>query len=140
CIKYIRKKGELLTSQPTRYQIIQIELLPGPEVEIVCRSEEIKPDQEVARDRLIIDYCFVTNSDHPNETIDNNNNEPRCLTGGRKNIHSALILTRDKRRMYTCCEINDYNVEMYVNKPHPSNFKTQRIWAFDHQLFENKDR
>ncbi|CAF1235202.1 unnamed protein product [Adineta steineri] len=134
------KKGELLTSQPTRYQIIQIELLPGPEVEIVCRSEEIKPDQEVARDRLIIDYCFVTNPDHPNETIDINNNEPRCLTGGRKNIHSALILTRDKRRMYTCCEINDYNVEMYVNKPHPINFKTQRIWAFDHQLFENKDR
>ena len=44
--------GELLSSQPTRYQIIQIELLPGPEVEIVCRSEDVKDDQEVARDRF----------------------------------------------------------------------------------------
>ncbi len=42
--------------------------------------------------------------------------------------------------MYTCCEINDNNVEMYFNKPHPVNYKTERIWAFDHQLFENKDR
>jgi len=131
-------KGELLASQPTRYQIIQIELLPGPEVEIVCRSEDIKDDQEVARDRLTIDYYFVTNTDGSIETQDNN--EPRCLTGGHKNIHSALILTRDKRRMYTCCEINDYNLEMYVNKPHPINYSTERIWAFDHQLFENKDR
>ncbi len=112
--------------------------MPGPEVEIICRSEDVKDDQDVARDRLTIDYCFVTNSDPSVETTDNN--EPRCLTGGRKNIHSALILTRDKRRMYTCCEINDNNVEMYVNKPHPVNYKTQRIWAFDHQLFENKDR
>ncbi|UJR21317.1 hypothetical protein I4U23_024408 [Adineta vaga] len=131
-------KGELLTTQPTRYQIIQIELLPGPEVEIICRSEEIKADQEVARDRMTIDYCFVANLDHSKDT--NDNSEPRCLTGGHKNIHSALILTRDKRRMYTCCEINDNNVEVYVNKPHPVNYKTERIWAFDHQLFENKDR
>jgi hypothetical protein len=131
-------KGELLSSQPTRYQIIQIELLPGPEVEIVCRSEDVKDDQEVARDRLTIDYYFVSTPDHPLDTTDNN--EPHCLTGGHKNIHSALILTRDKRRMYTCCEINDNNVEMYVNKPHPVNYKTERIWAFDHQLFENKDR
>ena len=69
-----------------------------------------------------------------------NSNPPRCLTGGRKNIHSALILTRDKRRMYTCCEINDNNVELYLNKPHPVNYATQRIWAFDHQIYENKDR
>jgi hypothetical protein len=131
-------EGELLASQPTLYQIIQIELLSGLEVEIVCRSEDIKDDQEVARDRLTIDYCFVTNSDYPIDTTDNN--EPRCLTGGHKNIHSALVLTRDKRRMYTCCEINDNNVEMYVNQPHPINYKTERIWAFDHQLFENKDR
>ena len=131
-------RGELLSTQPTRYQIIQIELLPGPEVEIVCRSEEIKADQEVARDRMTIDYCFVTNSDSSADV--NDSAEPRCLTGGHKNIHSALILTRDKRRMYTCCEINDNNVEVYINKPHPVNYTTERIWAFDHQLFENKDR
>jgi hypothetical protein len=133
--------GELLASQPTRYQIIQIELLPGPEVEIVCRSEDVKDDQEVARDRLTIDYYFVTNHDQSTDTTENNEtNSPRCLTGGHKNIHSALILTRDKRRMYTCCEINDNNVEMYMNKAHPVNYATERIWAFDHQLFENKDR
>jgi len=127
-----------LASQPTRYQIIQMELLPGPEVEIVCRSEEVRDDQEVPRDRFTIDYFFVPNIDPANNLTENN--EPRCLTGGHKNIHSALVLTRDKQRMYTCCEINDNNIEMYLNKPHPENFKTERIWSFDHQLFENKDR
>ena len=107
-------------------------------MEIVCRSEDVKDDQEVPRDRFTIDYSFVTNLNGSIEGAENN--EPRCLTGGHKNIHSALILTRDKRRMYTCCEINDNNVEMYVNKPHPVNYATERIWAFDHQLFENKDR
>ncbi|CAF3573336.1 unnamed protein product [Adineta steineri] len=131
-------KGELLTTQSTRYQIIQIEVLEGPEVEIVCRSEDVKDDQDVARDRMTIDYCFVPNINQQTET--NDNNPPRCLTGGRKNIHSALVLTRDKRRMYTCCEINDNNVEMYLNKPHPTNYATERVWAFDHQLYENKDR
>lgn len=126
----------MLTTQPTRYQIIQIELLPGPEIEIVCRSEDIREDQEVARDRLTIDYYFVpSQNSSAMET-----NEQRCLTGGHKNIHSALVLTRDKRRMYTCCEINDNNVEVYLNEPHPVNYSTERIWAFDHQLFENKDR
>lgn len=96
----------------------------------------MRDDQEVARDRLTIDYCFVTEM---NENSSDQNN-PRCLTGGHKNIHSALVLTRDKRRMYTCCEINDHNVEVYLNKPHPVNYQTERIWAFDHQLFENKDR
>ncbi|CAF3996393.1 unnamed protein product, partial [Rotaria magnacalcarata] len=128
-------KGELLATQPTRYQIIQIEVLPGPEIEIICRSEDVRDDQEIARDRLTINYCFV-----PNPDTDDNSTEQRCLTGGFKNIHSALILTRDKRRMYTCCEINDNNVEVYVNRPHPVNYSTERVWAFDHQLFENKDR
>ncbi|CAF4505471.1 unnamed protein product, partial [Rotaria sp. Silwood2] len=103
-----------------------------------CRSKDIKDDQEVARDRFTIDYCFITNPDHPTDTIDNN--EPCCLTDDHKNIHSALILAHDKRRMYTCCEINDNNVEVYANKPHLVNYKTERIWEFDHQLFENKDR
>ncbi|CAF3101142.1 unnamed protein product, partial [Rotaria sp. Silwood2] len=120
------------------YQIIQIKLLSGSEVKIVCRSKDIKDDQEVARDRFTIDYCFITNPDHPTDTIDNN--EPCCLTDDHKNIHSALILAHDKRRMYTCCEINDNNVEVYANKPHLVNYKTERIWEFDHQLFENKDR
>ncbi|CAF0870188.1 unnamed protein product [Adineta ricciae] len=136
-----KNTGELLTTQTTRFQIIQIEVLDGPEVEIVCRSEDVKDDQDVVRDRMIIDYSFVPPIDYSADPIDNGeNNPPRCLTGGRKNIHSALVLTRDKRRMYTCCEINDNNVEMYLNKPHPVNFTTQRIWAFDHQLYENKDR
>lgn len=130
--------GELLASQPTRYQIIQIQVLPGPEVEIVCRAEDVKDDQEITRDRLTIDYYFVTPHDQP--TDPNDTTAQRCLTGGHKNIHSALIITRDKRRMYTCCEINDNNVEVYLNKPHPVNYQTERIWAFDHQLFENKDR
>ncbi|CAF4731675.1 unnamed protein product [Rotaria sp. Silwood1] len=132
-------KGELLTSQATRYQIIQIEVLDGPQVEIVCRTEDVKDDQDVIRDRLVIDYLFVSNNNDQTD-INNNNNSSRCLIGGRKNIHSALVLTRDKRRMYTCCEINDNNVEMYVNKPHPVHYATQRIWAFDQQLYENKDR
>lgn len=127
--------GELLAVHTTRYPIIQIEVLPGPEIELVCRSEDVKEDQDVARDRLTIEYCFPTQPTTPDE-----DSPPRCLTGGRKNIHSALVLTRDKRRMYTCCEINDYNLEMYVNQPHPVNFKTERIWAFDHQLYENRDR
>ncbi len=110
-------------------------------MEIICRSEDVKDDQDVARDRLVIDYCFVSNNENPSDTLENNDsNPPRCLTGGRKNIHSALVLTRDKRRMYTCCEINDNNVELYLNKPHPVNYTTQRIWAFDHQIYENKDR
>ncbi|CAM4872504.1 unnamed protein product [Rotaria socialis] len=129
-------KGELLATQPSRYQIIQIEVLPGPEIEIICRSEDVRNDQEIARDRLTINYCFVPNADN----TDDNNTEQRCLTGGFKNIHSALILTRDKRRMYTCCEINDNNVEVYINRPHPVKYSTERVWAFDHQLFENKDR
>ena len=132
-------KGELLTIQQTRYQIIQIEVLDGPEVEIVTRSEDVKDDQDVARDRLVIDYCFVpTNDEQTGDTSEST--PPRCLTGGRKNIHSALVLTKDKRRMYTCCEINDNNIELYMNKPHPVNYSTERIWAFDHQLYENKDR
>lgn len=131
-----------MTVQATRYQIIQIEVLPGPEVEIVCRSEDVKDDQDVARDRLTIDYCFVPPpaDSRSDSTINNDGIPTRCLTGGRKNIHSALVITRDKRRMYTCCEINDYNVELYLNKPHPVNYATERIWAFDHQLYENKDR
>ncbi len=134
-------QGELLTSQSTRFQIVQIEVLEGPEVEIICRSEDVKDDQDVARDRLVIDYCFVSTNDQQTDTLDHTDSKPsRCLTGGRKNIHSALVLTRDKQRMYTCCEINDYNVEMYLNKPHPVHYATQRIWAFDHQLYENKDR
>ncbi len=139
---YSSFEGELLTTQSTRFQIIQIEVLEGPQVEIVCRSEDVKDDQDVARDRLVIDYCFVpTNDQQQSDAIDSNDsNPPRCLAGGRKNIHSALVLTRDKRRMYTCCEINDNNVELYLNKPHPVNYTTQRIWAFDHQIYENKDR
>jgi hypothetical protein len=134
--------GELLTSQTTLYPIIQIEVLPGPEVELVCRSEDVKDDQNVARDRLTIEYCFVTNPEARSQSSisDDATIPPRCLTGGRKNIHSALVLTRDKRRMYTCCEINDNNIEMYLNKPHPVHYGTQRVWAFDHQLYENKDR
>lgn len=129
--------GELLTVQPTRYQIIQVEMLPGPEVELVCRSEEIKEDQEVPRDRMTIEYCFVPT---PENSSLPGSNTTRSLTGGRKNIHSALVLTRDKSRMYACCEINDHNIEVYLNKPHPIRPQTERVWAFDHQLYENKER
>lgn len=123
------------------YPIIQIEVLEGPELEIVTRTEDIKDDQEVPRDRLLIDYCFVPTKEQSFDTTNNDRIKPsRSLTGGRKNIHSALVLTRDKRRMYTCCEINDNNVELYLNKPHPVNYATQRIWAFDHQIYENKER
>ncbi|CAF3624005.1 unnamed protein product [Rotaria sp. Silwood1] len=132
-------KGELLTSQATRFQIVQIEVLEGPQVEIVCRSEDVKEDQDVARDRLVIDYSFISNNNSENDK-NNNANSSRCLIGGRKNIHSALVITRDKQRMYTCCEINDYNIELYLNQPHLVHYATQRIWAFDHQLYENKDR
>ncbi|CAF2613760.1 unnamed protein product [Rotaria sp. Silwood2] len=100
--------GELLATESTRFPIIQIEVLDGPQLELVCRSEDVKEDQDVVRDRLVIDYCFVTNNDANNS----NNSRPRCLTGGRKNIQSALVLTRDKGCMYTCCEINDYNIEI----------------------------
>ncbi|CAF3329325.1 unnamed protein product [Rotaria socialis] len=133
-------KAELLTTQTMRYQIIQIEVLEGSQLEIVCRSEDVKDDQDVGRDRLLIDYCFVPTNDRHSDANNNNDNDSRSLIGGRKNIHSALVLTRDKRRMYTCCEINDFNIEVYLNKPHPLHPTTQRIWAFDHQLFENKDR
>ena len=133
--------GELLTVQTTRFPIIQIEVLEGPEIEIVTRTEDVKEDQEVPRDRLLIDYCFVPNNEYSSDGIEETNTKPtRSLTGGRKNIHSALVLTRDKRRMYTCCEINDNNVELYLNKPHPVNYATHRVWAFDHQIYENKER
>lgn len=131
----------MLTVQTMRFPIIQIEVLEGLELEIVTRTEDIKDDQEVPRDRLLIDYCFVPNKEQSFDNTNIDHSKPsRSLTGGRKNIHSALILTRDKRRMYTCCEINDNNVELYLNKPHPVNYATQRIWAFDHQIYENKER
>jgi hypothetical protein len=130
--------GESLACHTTRYQIIQIDVLPGPEIELICRSEDIRDDQEITRDRLTIDYKFII--DHDLTATTNDSTIQHCLTGGHKNIHSALVLTRDKQRMYTCCEINDNNVEVYINKPHPIYYKTERIWAFDHQLFENKDR
>lgn len=113
-------------------------MLPGPEIELVCRSEDIKDGQEVTRDRLTISYHFVLN---PSPSADDSDGQDqRCPTGGHKNIHSALVLTKDKKRMFTCCEINDNNLEVYLNRPHPQKYKTQKIWAFDHQLFENKDR
>lgn len=116
-----------------------MEVLEGPQIELVCRTEDVKEDQDVPRDRLLIDYCFVPTND--NKTDSNNTSAPPCsLIGGRKNIHSALVITRDKKKMYTCSEINDYNIEMYVNKPHPLHPTTQRVWAFDHQLYENRDR
>ena len=111
--------------------------MPGPEIELVCRSEEIKEGQDVARDRMTIEYLFVPTSDELNA---HQNHTSRSLTGGRKHIHSALILTRDKRRMYSCSEINDYNIELYLNKPHRDRPKTERIWQFDHQLYENRER
>lgn len=125
------KRGRIVKADKLPFPIIQIEVLDnksiekyGCELEFVTRAEDCRDDEEKERDNLILDYKFVLDfTKIPKKTKD-----PKCITEkdihdmyvpscNRMEIHSCIVQTRNKSKLYTCTEIGDNVVECFRKRP-----------------------
>lgn len=90
---------------------------------MITRAEDCRDDEEKERDELILEYRFIL--DHskipkkPKDAKDPTEADvlkayiPSC---NRIEIHSCLILTRNKKKLFACTEIGDNVVECFRNR------------------------
>lgn len=129
---------KLIKQERVEYPLVQIELMPhelGIELEIIQRTEDCADDEEKNRDYMKIEYSLIPLQ---NKTL-HNEYKPHAL---RFDFHSAIVLTKDKTRFYTCIELADNCVECYRNK-YENQFnkeKSQKIWKYHKSLEDNYDR
>lgn len=151
------KKGRIIKADKCKYPIIEIEIVEnksvenyGIELEMVTRSEDCRDDEDKDRDNLILEYKFVLDpakipkktkeSKEINEVNIQNSYIPSCSS---IEIHSCLILTKDKKKLYTCTEIGDNTVECFRNRPERNGKEEKKnkfIWKYHGALDDNYDQ
>lgn len=125
------KKGRIIRAEKCPFPIIQIEIIEnksignfGIELEMITRGEDCRDDEEKDRDELILEYRFILDhskihkkpkdgKEHPTEADVLKAYVPSC---NRIEIHSCLILTRNKKKLFACTEIGDNVVECFRNR------------------------
>jgi hypothetical protein len=135
------KKGRIVKGEKCKTPLIQIEIIEnksieayGIELEFVSRAEDCRDDEEKERDNLILEYRFVLDhtklpsppklskrddKKHSNnqplltEADINNLYRPSCSTPIE--IHSCMVLTKTKKKLFACTEIgnNGFKTNMF---------------------------
>lgn len=124
------KKGRIIKAEKFPFPIIQIEIIEnksianfGIELEMITRAEDCRDDEEKDRDDLILEYRLII--DHfkipkkpkdPKDPTEADVLKAYIPSANRIEIHSCLILTRDKKKLFACTEIGDNVVECFRNR------------------------
>jgi hypothetical protein len=143
----------------------------GTELEIITRAEDCRDDEEKERDYLVIEYRFILDpSKVPKGRqiffrffmikivfsrlffLKGKNKDPKDPTEAdiqnmyvasaqRLEVHTCLVMTRDKRKLYTCTEISDNTVECYRRKSERvSKTRYRNAWKYHISLQDNYDK
>lgn len=124
------KKGRIIKAEKCPFPIIQIEIIEnksianfGIELEMITRGEDCRDDEEKDRDYLILEYRLII--DHfkvpkkpkdPKDPTEADVLKAYIPSADPIEIHSCLILTRDKKKLFTCVEIGDNVVQCFRNR------------------------
>ena len=149
------KKGRIIKAEKLPYPIIQMEVIEnqsiqnyGCELEIITRAEDCRDDEEKERDYLILEYRFILD----NSKIPKKSKDPKDPTEAdvmnmyvasaqKIEIHSCMILTRDKKKLYACTEIGDNVVECYRRKSERiGKNKYRNAWKYHASLDDNMEK
>lgn len=125
------KKGRIIKAEKCPFPIIQIEIIEnksitmyGIELEMITRGEDCRDDEEKEREYLILEYRLIV--DHykvpkkpkdPKDPTEADVLKAYVASCNRIEIHSCLILTRDKKKLFACTEIADNVIECFRNRP-----------------------
>lgn len=155
-------KSRIIKYEKLKYPIIQIEIIEnmsiqdyGIELEMITRTDDCRDEDELEREYLIIYYMFILDpfripcaNRHPLDI----SNEPLLTEAEIYNmyipscspieIHSCAILTRNKKKLFTCTEIADHVVECFRNRVeiNPNVTCPKNIWKYHGALDENLDQ
>ncbi|CAF0730783.1 unnamed protein product [Brachionus calyciflorus] len=149
------KKARIVKADKWKFPIIQIEIVEnksienyGVELEMITRAEDCRDDEEKDRDHLILEYKFILDQ----SKIPKKNKDPIDLSEedilklyiascNMIEIHSCLILTRDKKKLFTCTEIGDNTVECFRNRvDRAEKSHVKNIWKYHGALDDNYDQ
>jgi NACHT domain- and WD repeat-containing protein len=149
-------KLRLIKYEKLKFPIIQIEIIDnltiqnyGIELEMITRCEDCKDDDELERENLLLDYKLIIDPfrNHFNDETPNlDENEiaemyvPSCSP---IEIHSCAILTKNKKKLYTCTEIGDHVIECFRNRVDLFNSdenKIKNIWKYHGSLDDNLEQ
>jgi hypothetical protein len=123
------KKGRIVKGEKCAKPLIQIEIIEnksidlyGIELEMVSRAEDCRDDEEKERDNLVLEYKFILDpfklpvqqkaSKKDDKKISTpvlteadiqKMYHPSCST--IIEIHSCMILTKNKKKLFACTEI-----------------------------------
>ena len=113
----------------------------GIELEIVARTVDCKDDEELEREEFVLEYLFVLDESKLGKqpktpAVDVKKLYlPSCST--RLEIHSCLVLTRNKSKLFTCTEIGDNVVQCYKKRTDHTIKSKRNIWKFHRSLDDN---
>ena len=148
------KKGRIVKAEKCPFPIIQIEVIEnksienyGIELELITRAEDCKDDEDKEKDDLILEYKFILDqSKVPKKTKEGKELTvadiqkmyyASCIS---IEIHSCLILTRDKKKLFACTEIGDNVIECFRNRVDKNSNPPRNIWKFHRSLDDNLER
>jgi WD40 repeat protein len=152
------KKSRLVKAEKLACPIIQIEIVEnksvdkyGIELELVSRAEDCRDDEDKDRDHLIVEYVFVLDhvklpkrSKETKEPSEEDVLKMYMPSSSRIEVHSCLVLTKDKRKLFACTEIGDNIVECYRKKLERSkengNEVKKNVWSYHGSLDDNVDK
>ena len=150
------KKGRIVKAEKRPYPIIQIEMIEnksvenyGIELELITRSEDCRDDEDKERDHLILQYiCIVdpfklpkkNNKENIKEITESDVLQAYLAQASLVEIHSCLILTKDKKKLFACADIGDNIIQCYRNRAiiDPENpDRKKNVWRFHGSLDDN---
>ncbi len=136
---YAFKSTRLIKVKKLVMPIIQVEVIEnnssiskyGVELEVITRDRDIKENEEVERENLIVYYMAAIDSE-------------KCMLEEEEAIrlyyipsadplecHSCVRLTRSKKKLFTCTEIDDNVIECFRNRQVVTNKqKTKNMWKY----------
>ena len=153
------KKGRIVKAEKRPFPIIQIEIIEnksvenyGIELEMVRRAEDCRDDEDKDRDYMVLEYVLVIdqsklpkkkNKESAKELISEADVQNAYVPSANAiDIHSCMILTRDKKKLFACADIGDNIVQCYrnrveVDRKNPEN--RRNVWKFHGSLDDNLD-
>jgi len=134
---YAAKKARLVKVKKLTVPIVQIEVIEnnatilqyGLELEVITRDRDLKEDEEVDREYLVVYYLAVVD---PEKCRIDEEEAIGLYTPSAEPLecHSCVRLTRSKKKLFTCTEIDDNVVECFRNRPVRKNKTTKNVWRY----------
>ncbi len=134
---YAAKNARLVKVQKLTVPIVQIEVIEnnatilqyGLELEVITRDRDLKEDEEVDREYLVVYYLAVVD---PEKCRIDEEEAIGLYTPSAEPLecHSCVRLTRSKKKLFTCTEIDDNVVECFRNRPVRKNKTTKNVWRY----------